>query len=321
MTDIPWTISSMGQLSILLEASSPKPGNVNRLQRFSDTGYRHFLASASLMGKGLHNAAKRGVDLAAGRIKPSEVKLGKLIFACSEDVFTGLNKRNTILGTVLLYIPIVVCASAAIHEDSKFTIKGTKKWLRSVIDATTFEDSIEVYRAFHVSKPGGDKNKETMSWTSLHDRYDIDNPQVYDNISEDGVTLQELFKASAEVDSITKEWSDYFDMTLSEIFPHLDEHTKGLEDLEEGIVKTFVWLLSQQPDGLIVKKAGEARAEEVRALAQRIIEENPEGETGGSLMTQLDEELRKEGNLLNPGTTADLVSAAILCKLIAVSYP
>jgi triphosphoribosyl-dephospho-CoA synthase len=135
------------------------------------------------------------------------------------------------------------------------------------------------------------------------------------------VTLQELFKASAEVDSITKEWSDYFDMTLSEIFPHLDEHTKGLEDLEEGIVKTFVWLLSQQPDGLIVKKAGEARAEEVRALAQRIIEENPEGETGGSLMTQLDEELRKEGNLLNPGTTADLVSAAILCKLIAVSYP
>ncbi|MHA2204763.1 MAG: triphosphoribosyl-dephospho-CoA synthase [Candidatus Thorarchaeota archaeon] len=321
MTDIPWTISSMGQLSILLEASSPKPGNVNRLQRFSDTGYRHFLASASLMGRGLYDAAKRGVDLAAGLIKPSEVKLGKLIFACSEDVFTGLNKRNTILGTVLLYIPIVVCSAAAVQEDSKFTVKGTKKWLRNVIDATTFEDSIEVYRAFHVSKPGGDRNKETMSWTALHDRYDIDNPQVYDNISEDGLTLQELFKASAEVDSITKEWSEYFEMTLNEIFPHLDKHTRGLEDLEEGIVKTFVWLLSQQPDGLIVKKAGADRAENVRALAQRIIEENPEGATGGSLMAQLDKELRKEGNLLNPGTTADLVSAAILCKLIAVSYP
>ncbi|MHA2242920.1 MAG: triphosphoribosyl-dephospho-CoA synthase, partial [Candidatus Thorarchaeota archaeon] len=74
-------------------------------------------------------------------------------------------------------------------------------------------------------------------------------------------------------------------------------------------------------DGLIVKKAGADRAENVRALAQRIIEENPEGATGGSLMAQLDKELRKEGNLLNPGTTADLVSAAILCKLIAVSYP
>jgi triphosphoribosyl-dephospho-CoA synthase len=126
---------------------------------------------------------------------------------------------------------------------------------------------------------------------------------------------------TAEVDSITKEWSEYFEMTLNEIFPHLDKHTRGLEDLEEGIVKTFVWLLSQQPDGLIVKKAGADRAENVRALAQRIIEENPEGATGGSLMAQLDKELRKEGNLLNPGTTADLVSAAILCKLIAVSYP
>jgi triphosphoribosyl-dephospho-CoA synthetase len=170
------------------------------------------------MGRGLYDAAKRGVDLAAGLIKPSEVKLGKLIFACSEDVFTGLNKRNTILGTVLLYIPIVVCSAAAVQEDSKFTVKGTKKWLRNVIDATTFEDSIEVYRAFHVSKPGGDRNKETMSW----------------------LTLQELFKASAEVDSITKEWSEYFEMTLNEIFPHLDKHTRGLEDLEEGIVKTFV---------------------------------------------------------------------------------
>jgi triphosphoribosyl-dephospho-CoA synthetase len=29
MTDIPWTISSMGQLSILLEASSPKPGKLD----------------------------------------------------------------------------------------------------------------------------------------------------------------------------------------------------------------------------------------------------------------------------------------------------
>ena len=39
------------------------------------------------------------------------------------------------------------------------------------------------------------------------------------------------------------------------------------------------------------------------------------------LMIQLDEELRKEGNLLNPGTTADLVSAGIFCKLVALEFP
>ncbi|MHA1480725.1 MAG: triphosphoribosyl-dephospho-CoA synthase, partial [Candidatus Thorarchaeota archaeon] len=44
MKDIPWSITSLAQLAILLEVSSPKPGNVNRLRRFSDTGYRHFMA-------------------------------------------------------------------------------------------------------------------------------------------------------------------------------------------------------------------------------------------------------------------------------------
>ncbi|MFX0044485.1 MAG: triphosphoribosyl-dephospho-CoA synthase, partial [Candidatus Hermodarchaeota archaeon] len=61
---IAWSLASLGQLSILLEVSSPKPGNVSRLRRFSDTGYRHFLASASLVGRGLYMAAKRGLRLA-----------------------------------------------------------------------------------------------------------------------------------------------------------------------------------------------------------------------------------------------------------------
>ncbi|MCK5150355.1 MAG: triphosphoribosyl-dephospho-CoA synthase, partial [Candidatus Thorarchaeota archaeon] len=69
MKDISWTLASCAQLSILLEVSSPKPGNVNRLRRFSDTGYRHFLASASLMGRGLHLAATRGIQLANSEIQ------------------------------------------------------------------------------------------------------------------------------------------------------------------------------------------------------------------------------------------------------------
>ena len=79
-TNIAWKIASLGQLSILLEVSSPKPGNVSRLRRFSDTGYRHFLASASLASRGLHIAASRGQELADGLITPDEqpVKQGEL---------------------------------------------------------------------------------------------------------------------------------------------------------------------------------------------------------------------------------------------------
>ena len=320
MKVIPWTLSSLGQLSILLEASSPKPGNVNRLQSFSDTDYRHFLASASLMSRGLHLAASRGVALAEDKLKPEEIGLGEIILRCAEDVFTGINKRNTILGTILLQVPLVVSSAAVIHHESCFSAKGIEPWIREVLDHTTPEDTINTYRAFHLSGLRGAMNKEAGTWTEFLDRYDIQNPNVYDNIREDEISLHQLFRASAPVDEISREWSEYFKLTLHEVYPRLERYSAGLEDLEEGIVKLFVWLLSQRPDGLIVKKVGLARAEEVRILAEKTIRDSGFVD-GAKLVLLLDKKLREEGNLLNPGTTADLVSAAIFCKLVAGEFP
>ena len=320
MKAIPWTLASLGQMSILLEASSPKPGNVNRLQSFSDTDYRHFLASASLMSRGLHLAASRGVALAEDKLEPEEIGLGEIILRCAEDVFTGINKRNTILGTILLYVPLAVSSAANLHQESCFSVKGIEPWIRKVLDHTTPEDTVNTYRAFHLSSLGGVMNKETDKWTEFHDRYDIQNPSIYDNIRDDEMSLHQLFRASASVEEISREWSEYFKLTLHEVYPRLERYSVGLEDLEEGIVKLFVWLLSQRPDGLIVKKAGLARAEEVRTLAERIIRDSDLAD-GAKLMLLLDKKLREEGNLLNPGTTADLVSAAIFCKLVAGEFP
>ena len=320
MKAIPWTLASLGQLSILLEASSPKPGNVNRLQSFSDTDYRHFLASASLMSRGLHLAASRGVALAEGKLKPEDIRIGEIILRCAEDVFTGINKRNTILGTILLHVPLVVSSAAVLRHESCFSVKGIEPWIRKVLDHTTPEDTVNTYRAFHLASLGGAMNKEADTWTEFHDRYDIQNPSVYDNIREDEISLHQLFRASASVEEISREWSEYFKLTLHEVYPRLERYSAGFEDLEEGIVKLFVWLLSQRPDGLIVKKVGFARAEEVRVLAEKTIRDS--GFTDGAkLMLLLDKKLREEGNLLNPGTTADLVSAAIFCKLVAGEFP
>ncbi|MHA1960421.1 MAG: triphosphoribosyl-dephospho-CoA synthase [Candidatus Thorarchaeota archaeon] len=317
MSEIAWKLSANGQLAVLLEASSPKPGNVSRLRRFSDTGYRHFLASATLLGRGFYNAASKGVAVAQGELDAQNLYMGELVYQCAKDVLTGLNRRNTLLGTILLHVPLVVSIAAGIQDKSFFEPDSVGSWLSVVLDGTTNKDAIDVYSAFHFTRQSGEMNKEDSSWTKVHDRYDIDNPNVYENLRQDGITLIDLFRKSASVDTISSEWSQEYEMTLARSYPYLSKLSEGLEDLEEAIVKTFIWLLSEQPDGLIAKKAGRDQADEVTRLAKVIVE----GGFSVEDISKLDKYLRSDGNLLNPGSTADLVSAAILCKLAELQFP
>jgi triphosphoribosyl-dephospho-CoA synthase len=237
------------------------------------------------------------------------------------DTFTGINKRNTILGTILLYIPLVVATGAAVTQDKSFSTDGIRSWLKKITENTSVEDTLNLYKTFHLIRSTNPRVDESTSWTDTHSRYDIDNPDVLENIKKDKLTLHDLFKMSADVDEISSEWANNFKLILSQIFPYLDKVADNLENLEEGIVQTFVWLLSLRPDGLIAKKAGEIQAEKVRELAERTMSAWNQDTGPLELMKSLDEELRKEGNLLNPGTTADLVSAGILCKLVALDFP
>lgn len=265
-------------------------------------------------------AADRGARFSKGEIEASNVGIGEVIRECVSDSLNGINQRNTIFGTLLLYIPLVTGTAASINSCGCYSVDDVRKWIKIVLDNTTVQDTIEVYRAFHIAQPAGELNKEEASWTESHDRFAIDNPKVFENILEDKMKLQQLFAMSAEVDPICREWAEYYKLVLHEVFPYLDAHSRGLEDLEEGIVRTFVWLLSRYRDGLIIKKAGAKQAEDVRLLAEKVMKESSENQKGEEMLALLDEELRREGNTLNPGTTADLVSAAIFCKLVSLSF-
>ncbi|MDF1537874.1 MAG: triphosphoribosyl-dephospho-CoA synthase [Candidatus Thorarchaeota archaeon] len=320
MKNIPWTIAGVAQISILMEVSSPKPGNVNRLRQFSDTSYRHFLASAALMGRGLYLAGVKGEKLARIEIAPNRVGIGELILECSKDVFGGLNQSNTILGTILLYVPMVIASAATLAEEKAFDNEKLQKWIHTLLDNTTVDDTLNVYRAFHLANPGGRRNKEEQTWTNIHDRFDIDNPKVLDNIKDDNLTLQRLFQLSADVEPLSREWSNYFELTLEDVYPYLSEHVTNLENMEEGIVRTFIWLLSKQPDGLIIKKAGLEKAQDIQEIAKEVIESDSNGSSTEELLQNLDTILRSDGNTYNPGTTADMVSVAILLKLVELTW-
>ena len=321
MNDIGWKIIGLGQLALLLEASSPKPGNVNRTACFSDMDYRNFLTSASLLSRGLHESATRGIALAKGNLEPSEIGLGELIRFCVMDSLTGLNHTNTILGSILLYVPLTVSMTASLSDDPRFSVERIRKYVKIITEQTTVKDATDLYEAFHLTRPGGRMIKEDPHWSSLHRRYDFDNPNAIENLVEDNVSLTDVFRMSADVDEISSEWSNGFQRTLLKVLPYLKKVTTKLEDLEEGIVRTFVWLLAQRPDGLIVKKAGRDRAVEIQQLARTTMDNWSEEQGPESLINSLDRVLREEGNLLNPGTTADIVSIAAFCRLVNLTFP
>ena len=321
MSDIVWKIIGLGQLSLLLEASSPKPWNVNRTACFSDMDYRNFLTSASLVSRGLHESATRGVALARRNLEPSDIGLGELIHFCVKDSLTGLNHTNTILGSILLYVPLTVAMAASLTDEPRFSIERIHHYIRTITKHTTVEDSTNLYKAFQLTHPGGRMVKEDPRWSNLHRRYDFDNPRAIEHLIEDNVCLTDVFQMSAQVDEISNEWSNGFHRTLGEVLPYLSEVTSKLEDLEEGIVRTFVWLLAQRPDGLIVKKAGRDRAEEIQLLAKSTMDNWSEEEGTENLIISLDRILREEGNLLNPGTTADIISVATFCRLVNITFP
>ncbi len=320
MNDTAWRLVGLGQLSLLLEASSPKPGNVNRGASFSDMNYRHFLTSASLISRGLYQCALRGTQLAHNEIPPKDVHLGELIELCVSDSLTGLNTKNTILGSILLYVPLTV-AIASVLEQSAFSIDSVRDELSRIIENTSISDSIHLYRTFQLAPPGGRKIKEEPEWTNLHSRYDFENPNVIENIKQDEIRLIDLFKMSAKIDEISNEWANNFPMVLDRIHPYLSKISTGLDDIEEAIVRTYIWLLSERPDGLIVKKAGKKKAEEVQEIAIQIVRAWNENKELVESVLQLDDKLKLEDNLLNPGTTADLVSASTLCRLVSINPP
>jgi triphosphoribosyl-dephospho-CoA synthase len=320
MNDLTWKLASLGQLALLLEASAPKPGNVNRSATFSDMDYRHFLASASMMSRGLYLAANRGCLIAAEQLAPENAKLGELIEICVSDSLNGVNNRNTILGSILLYMPLTAAIAASLTLEQHFSVDDISKWLETIIGATSVEDTLGLYRAFAHSAPSGQNIKHDTYWSDIHRRYDFDNPDAIKNITHDCLRLEDLFRISAEIDEISKEWSIHFHSVLYEIHPFIQKISHTLDDLEEAIVPTFVWLLSKRPDGLIIKKAGRERAEEVRMIAYEAFNNWSESNKPEERIAALDEVLRREGNLLNPGTTADLVSATVFCRLVSMSY-
>jgi triphosphoribosyl-dephospho-CoA synthase len=120
----------------------------------------------------------------------------------------------------------------------------------------------------------------------------------------------------AERDLIAKQYVTGFCFLLDDVVPMLTQRCAEL-GLTIGIVDTSVRLLSRQPDSLIRRKCGESIAKQASDLAAYVLEAgDPHGEEYANRLAALDFWLRADGNRRNPGTSADMITAAIFVCLL-----
>ena len=299
-------VSQCLQLAILLEAGAHKPGNVSVVTNFEKTRYEHFLASAVAVGPSFEAAAKKGTEIGEGKVPVANAGVGQVIKNSVTVVNAWQHGGNTLLGTIILLSPLAI--AAGMMSTTVFKISELRKNVRLVVESTTPEDAVNVYEAIRIANPAGLGKAPDL------DLYD---PASTRKILEERISLYRVFKIAEKYDTVCSEWVNNYPITFDVAYPTLTEQIEHKRDLNTAIIHTFLKILGEYPDTFIARKTGVEKAREVSCEAKEILNLGGLATVEGKKrLDRFDRELRRQSNLLNPGTTADIVCAALaLCVL------
>lgn len=309
-----WEIAWKGQLAALLDIVTPKPGNVHRYRDHPDTRLVHFAASIARLGQPLYQAASRGAESSKSTEAP-RVALGELmenaVRACMAP-----HGKNTLLGTILLLCPLAVAAGYVASAPS-VSPKMLREALSRILHATTVEDAIALVDTLQMARPGG-STPRTPAWTERQQAFDFQSPRVIEAIQRNKYTMLDYLALAASYDAVAEEYATDFDYIFDGLYPQVIRFLDRCATIECAVLATYIWALSERPDTFIQRKAGVEAAGEVTTRARVLYAKmlhTPETQWL-EVSKPFDEYLHSQGSALNPGTTADLLSAAIYVALL-----
>jgi triphosphoribosyl-dephospho-CoA synthase len=301
------TIAQCGVIAALLEvAGYPKPGNVHRTHDFSDIRFEHFIISGVALFPVLEEVSIRGNLAQKEQIPLAELNLGSSILKAIKDNQIWQKTGNINLGIVLLLIPLACAAGLLIRHPTPST-----DLLREKIDLiakhSTSADTARLYEAIRLANPGG---------LGKVDEFDL-NDTSKEVLEQENVNLYDIFRISAQRDSIAREWITKFSVTFDIGYPFFLETYNKTGDINISTVHTYLKILSEVPDTLVARKYGAELASSVSQKARKILSAGGLlSEQSIELLNHFDLELRNNRKI-NPGTTADLTAATIMVALLA----
>lgn len=271
-------IAWAAQLASLLEVNAFKPGNVTKLRNFHDCSFEDFLVSAVAIGPAFREAAHAPV--------------GMTILRAVKDTHR-LVGTNTNLGMVLLLAPLARAAGIG-HPG------GLREAVMEVLATLTVADARMAYEAIRIAGPAGMGKVESG---------DVNDDKI-------DITLLDAMEPARDRDAVAREYVTGFEVTFELGYTALHRLWQQGWRFSDAIPETFLTILAHVPDSLIARKNGTAIAEHVSELAKEILERggsHPDSRRRDLL--RLDHVLRDPQHLMNPGTTADLVTAALFVLL------
>ena len=196
---------------------------------------------------------------------------------------------NTNLGMLLLMAPL-----AAVESDRPIA-QGVAEVLRTL----SVEDAKQVYAAIRLAQPGGLGRVEHADVTA------VESPEI---------SLREAMALAADRDLVARQYDNDF----AEVRWTADRIAVALADqpLGEAIVRAYLELLVQHPDSLVARKCGADMAAKVSAGAATVLSALAHGDDAyHGCRAEFDFWLRADGHRRNPGTSADIIAAALFMLL------
>lgn len=239
---------------------------------------------------------EKSAEVAAPYIADPALKVGRRVREAVAATFAAVG-CNTNLGILLLCAPLAAAAGTA--------VTGSSLWKRldAVLGSLDVEDAAAACAGIREANPAG---------LGKHADYDVAQPPP------PGMSLLTAMQAAAHRDLIASEYATGFAITREACATLA--HLRAGGAVETRVVTSlYMSLLTEHLDSHIVRKHGADAAREVqtsaRALWSSLAWGADKGEVDADEFARLmafDADLKSRG--LNPGTTADLVVAALFAS-------
>jgi triphosphoribosyl-dephospho-CoA synthase len=171
--------------------------------------------------------------------------------------------------------------------------------IAEVLARLTREDCEDVYAAIRLVQPGG---------LGEAPEADVRSPPP------PGLTLLGAMRLGAERDLVARQYVDDF----AEVFWTADRLEAAAADrpLGDSIVHAYLELVAAHPDSLIARKCGRGVTEDAATRAATVLARRAQGDDAyHEALADFDFWLRADGHRRNPGTSADLIAAALFVLL------